>query len=184
MELKRIIKEELLKEAKIKVSNDEYEKLYETNELIAIKPKTHNAACKYGMATKWCVTMRSTDRYWNTYTEKTNIYGGYKWKKKDGDKEVDSKFIPRGILYFIIQKNVPPSDPYSKVALLYNPNTSEYEGNKVNPRNIIFFDALDNRKSLSDMYNNIENFNEAFHEVENDYLNEKETLYNRTGIWV
>jgi hypothetical protein len=62
MELKRIIKEELLKEAKIKVGKDEYEKLFEDKTILALKPLTHKASCKYGSDTKWCVTMRDTDK--------------------------------------------------------------------------------------------------------------------------
>tara|TARA_R110002020_G_scaffold113236_2_gene260253 strand:- start:1108 stop:2034 length:927 start_codon:yes stop_codon:yes gene_type:complete len=81
MNIKRIIKEEInnLNEAKIKVGKDEYVKLFEDKNILALKPLTHQASCKYGAGTKWCVTMRDTDKYWENYTKKTSKFAGTDW---------------------------------------------------------------------------------------------------------
>lgn len=128
MELKRIIKEELLKEAKIKVGKDEYIKLFEDKTILVLKPLTHQASCKYGSGTKWCVTMRNTDQYWKNYTKKTSNFAGTNWYNVVGEVEEELKrswldkllgrpaevvkkevkeFVeefPVGILYFVIVK--------------------------------------------------------------------------------
>jgi len=126
--IKKILKEEFLKEAKIKVSKDEYVKLFEDNTVLVLKPLTHQASCKYGSGTKWCVTMRHTDEYWKNYTKKTSNFAGSNWynvvdviekevsqslwdklkgKKPKKVKEEVREFVeefPVGILYFVIVK--------------------------------------------------------------------------------
>ena len=42
--------------------------LKETEDYILLHPKTHNASCKYGYSTKWCVTYHS-DSYFNSYKD-------------------------------------------------------------------------------------------------------------------
>ena len=125
--IKNIIKEKLLTEAKIKVGKSEYIKLFEDDTILVLKPLTHQASCKYGSGTKWCVTSRQTDKWWNTYTRKTASFAGTNWYRvkeiiedikqtwsdkllgKPGkviQKEV-REFIeefPVGILYFVIIK--------------------------------------------------------------------------------
>lgn len=105
----------------------EYEKLYETDEILVVKPLTHKASCKYGSGTKWCITMKNTDKYWNHYTRKTSNFAGIDWYNvkevvkdvkrtwldkllgKPGEvieKEI-KEFIeefPVNVLYFIIVK--------------------------------------------------------------------------------
>ena len=179
--IKNIIKNTLLNEAKIKVSSSEYKKLYEDNDLVVIKPLTHQASCKYGTGTRWCVAATNTNQYWNRYTKKTNQYAGYSWTKHDSKEP--SNFIPYSILYFVIQKREPQSNPYSKVALQYNPNKAEYKNRDIG-NNIEVWDATDKNINIDKLYNNIPNFNEAFHYIEEDYLEEKDNIYNRTGIWV
>jgi hypothetical protein len=126
--IKRIIKEELLGEAKIKVGKDEYIKLFEDKTIMALKPLTHQASCKYGSGTKWCVTMRDTDEWWENYTKKTSRFAGMNWYshieeveetlertwldkllgrpaeviKKEVEQFVNE--FPVGILYFVIVK--------------------------------------------------------------------------------
>lgn len=128
LNLLKIIKEEILKEAKIKVGKDEYDKLFEDKTILVLKPKTHKASCKYGAGSKWCVTMRHTDEYWKNYTKKTSNFGGSNWynvvgvvekevsqslwdklkgKKPEKVKEEVREFIeefPVGILYFVLLK--------------------------------------------------------------------------------
>lgn len=179
--IRSIVRNTLLNEAKIKVSSSEYKKLFENDQMVVVKPLTHQASCKYGSGTQWCVASTRTDMYWDSYTKKTNKYAGYNWNKPDTKEP--SNFIPRSILYFIIQKNEPQTNPFSKVALQYNPDKSEFKNGDME-NNIKVWDATDKNVSIHKLYDNIPNFNEAFYYIEEDYLEEKDNIYNRTGIWV
>lgn len=44
------------------------EKVYEDDNFILIHPKTHEASCKYGSRTRWCVTMRGYTGYFERYS--------------------------------------------------------------------------------------------------------------------
>lgn len=136
--IRTILKEELrlknnfikhfVSEAKIKVNKNEFEKLFEDDTILAIKPLTHQASCKYGSGTKWCIAMRDNDKYWKNYTKKTSKFAGVKWYNVVSEvqeelerswldkllgkppkivnkevKEFVQKF-PVGILYFVIVK--------------------------------------------------------------------------------
>lgn len=179
--IRSIVRNTLLNEAKIKVSSSEYKKLFENDQMVVVKPLTHQASCKYGTGTRWCVASTNTNQYWDSYTKKTNKYAGYNWNKPDTKEP--SNFIPRSILYFIIQKNEPQTNPFSKVALQYNPDKSEFKNGDME-NNIKVWDATDKNVSIHKLYDNIPNFNEAFYYIEEDYLEEKDNIYRRTGIWV
>lgn len=186
--IKNIIRNILLSEAKIKVSSSEYKKLYENDKLVVVKPLTHQASCKYGSNTQWCIAARIPD-YWDRYTKKTNQYAGRNWMEPKTKKP--SNFIPKSILYFIIQKNEPQTNPFSKVALQYDPNKSEFGSSNVKSptgwdieNNIIVWDATDKKTTINKLYQNIPDFNNAFYYIEEDYLEEKDNIYKRTGIWV
>ena len=184
--IRSIIRNTLLNEAKIKVSSSEYKKLFENDEMVVVKPLTHQASCKYGSGTQWCIAATRTAQYWDSYTKKTNRYAGYNWTKPNSKEP--SNFIPKSIMYFIIQKNEPQSNPYSKIALQYNPDKSEFSGGGAYQwnieNNITVWDATDKKTTIDKLYQNIPNFNEAFYYIEEDYLEEKDNLYKRTGIWV
>jgi len=68
------------------------EKIYEDNRFVVVSPKTHTASCYYGAGTKWCTAAKDTTSHFSTY-------------KGSGE------------LYYIIDKTLPTSDPYYKVAL-------------------------------------------------------------------
>ena len=68
------------------------EKIYEDNRFVVVSPKTHTASCYYGAGTKWCTASKDTKSHFSTY-------------KGSGE------------LYYIIDKTLPTSDPYYKVAL-------------------------------------------------------------------
>ena len=68
------------------------EKIYEDNRFVVVSPKTHTASCYYGAGTKWCKASKDTKSHFSTY-------------KGSGE------------LYYIIDKTLPTSDPYYKVAL-------------------------------------------------------------------
>lgn len=54
-------KREKLKDAIIHFDNGEYR---------IIEPKTHEASCKYGTGTKWCVSVAGNDAHWKTYSSR------------------------------------------------------------------------------------------------------------------
>jgi hypothetical protein len=65
--------EEATETAKTKLSRKEVkdqggEKVYEDDNFVLIHPKTHEASCKYGSRTKWCVTMRGYTGYFERYS--------------------------------------------------------------------------------------------------------------------
>jgi len=68
------------------------EKIYEDNRFVVVVPKTHTASCYYGAGTKWCTASKDTKSHFSTY-------------KGNGE------------LYYIIDKTLPTSNPYYKVAL-------------------------------------------------------------------
>jgi hypothetical protein len=126
--IRKILSEEIINEARIRVGKDEYEKLFEDKTILALKPLTHQASCKYGAGTRWCVTMRDTDTWWKNYTKKTSLFAGTHWHTNTPDKVEELKrswldkllgkpgkvvekevkqFVeefPVGILYFVIVK--------------------------------------------------------------------------------
>ena len=71
---------------------DDVEKIYEDNRFVVVSPKTHTASCYYGAGTKWCTAAKDTTSHFSTY-------------KGSGE------------LYYIIDKTLPTSSPYYKVAL-------------------------------------------------------------------
>lgn len=124
-DLSKIGKSEGEKERKIK--RDGAHVVFENDNVIALRPLNHEASCKYGAGTKWCVTMKGTDKYWKDYTEKTSTFGGTDWYNTVGVEErVVRSFwdkvlgrpgktvtnevknfvneFPVGILYFVIFK--------------------------------------------------------------------------------
>jgi hypothetical protein len=98
--------------AKTKLSRKELkdqggEKVYEDDNFILIHPKTHEASCKYGSRTRWCVTMRGYTGYFERYS--TN-----------------------GPLFFLIDKRrleatrSMRTPDYYKIALHYQPRFPRY----------------------------------------------------------
>jgi hypothetical protein len=72
--------------------SDEVDKIYEDNRFVVVVPKTHAASCYYGSGTKWCTASKDTDSHFSTY-------------KRDGE------------LYYIIDKTLPSSSRFYKIAL-------------------------------------------------------------------
>ena len=71
---------------------EDVEKIYEDNRFVVVSPKTHSASCYYGAGTKWCTAAKDNKSHFSTY-------------KGNGE------------LYYIIDKTLPTSNPYYKVAL-------------------------------------------------------------------
>ena len=88
-------------------------KVYEDDSYLVVVPTTHEASCFYGAGTKWC-TAAEKDGHFNSYSRK-------------------------GALMYILNKNLPESDPLYKVALY-----KSYSGGKE-----LYYDATD--KEISDI---------------------------------
>jgi hypothetical protein len=71
------------------------DKIYENDKFLVIKPKTHQASCKYGSNTKWCTTAQSPDHF-ERYTSGSQG------------------------LYYIINKANSTDKDYSKVAIHFD----------------------------------------------------------------
>ena len=72
--------------------SDEVDRIYEDNRFVVVVPKTHKSSCYYGAGTKWCTASKDSDTHFSSY-------------KGNGE------------LYYIIDKTLPTSSPYYKVAL-------------------------------------------------------------------
>jgi len=82
--------------------------VYEDDRYFVVNPLDHKSSCYYGKGTKWC-TAAESDLNFKKYNED-------------------------GKLFYIIDKKLPTSDRFYKVALL-----EKYEGDK------LYFDAVDDR---------------------------------------
>jgi len=159
-------------EAKVKVSKDEYVKLFEDETILVLKPLTHQASCKYGAGAKWCVSSRSTDDFWKNYTKKTSNFGGTNWYNvKEVVEDVEKTFLdkvlgrpgkivkrevkefieefPVGILYFVLLKKRIKSYEWDE-RLKYNKPIFE-EANPKDPMNKLALLYKPNRADFGDL---------------------------------
>ena len=56
------------------LAKQESEKVYETDDILIVIPKTHRAACKYGKNTQWCTASKDESRYFDLYTNEGDLY--------------------------------------------------------------------------------------------------------------
>lgn len=68
-------------EREIKTQAD---KIYEDNDVLVVRPKSHAASCYYGANTKWCTTQKGNPGYFDKYFRDGNLY--YFLNKKTGLK--------------------------------------------------------------------------------------------------
>jgi len=74
-------KSEREKEKEIKSQAD---RLYEDDDVLVIRPKSHSASCYYGANTKWCTTTKEAPSYFERYFRNGKLY--YFINKKTGLK--------------------------------------------------------------------------------------------------
>ena len=60
------------------------ERLYEDDDVLVIRPKSHAASCYYGANTKWCTTNKGDSGYFEKYIKTGLLY--YFIKKKENNK--------------------------------------------------------------------------------------------------
>ena len=93
-------------EREIKTQAD---KIYEDNDVLVVRPKSHAASCYYGANTKWCTTQKGSTSYFDKYTRGGNLY--YFLNKKTNNKirlenVVLDKIPTRNLVLNIKPKNV------------------------------------------------------------------------------
>jgi len=114
-------------EERRQIKREGAETIYEDENVLVLKPLNHKASCTYGAGTKWCITAKYNDSYWDSYTEKTPSFAGTNWydsewveervepnfiqrlmgkKPKIVKKEIKNfiKQFPKNIIYFVIFK--------------------------------------------------------------------------------
>jgi len=139
---------EVLFEDDIKIEKEEFDIIYEDDEIMSIKPKSYRAAIRYSSDSSWKIAFKKNLDWIEKYISRGSYYGGYNWyKTKNIKKEVNSwwrkilklkptqseeevkEFIsdfPKYLLYIVIFKKLPVEDNYSKLYLLYDVSRSEY----------------------------------------------------------
>lgn len=94
------------------------DKIYEDDKFLVVKPKTHEASCKYGSNTKWCTTAQSPDHF-QRYTSGSQG------------------------LYYIINKANSTDKDYSKVAIHFdnsgNPKFWDSKDSPMGEREVAIF---------------------------------------------
>lgn len=106
--------------------------VYDDGRYFVVNPLTHQSSCYYGKGTKWC-TAAESDHHFKRYNDD-------------------------GKLFYILDRNLPTSDPFYKVALL-----KKFDGDKT------FYDAKDDTINSGWIFNT-NKLNDILGSVD-DYLN-------------
>lgn len=69
-----------------KKARKEAEKIYDSDSILIVKPKSHTASCYYGAGTRWCTTMKGNPSYFETHTRNANLYYIIVKKKNVSDR--------------------------------------------------------------------------------------------------
>jgi hypothetical protein len=98
--------EEVEENQRIKESEKEIDKIYDTDRWLVIRVKSKEASCKYGSNTQWCISATKGD----------NRFTGYGYSENN-------------FIYFVIDKKdkVSPEDSLYKMAILANKKTDKLE---------------------------------------------------------
>lgn len=82
--------DDLIKKSSVKQeekkARKEVEKIYDSDTVLIVKPKTHTASCYYGAGTKWCTTTRNNSSYFESHTKNANLYYIIVKKKNVSDR--------------------------------------------------------------------------------------------------
>lgn len=139
---------DILLEEDVIINRDEFDIIFEDDEIMAVKPKTYKAAIKYSSGTSWQASLKKCQNWVEKYMTPGSYYGGTNWYKSTTvKKEVDTWWrkllklppkqsevelkeffnnFPRYLFYIVIFKNLPIEDDMSKLYLLYDISRSEY----------------------------------------------------------
>jgi hypothetical protein len=84
MELMKVVDDRKTEGEMEREAKSQSEKLYEDDEVLVVKPKSHAASCYYGANTRWCTATKDNSLYFNRYSVNGNLY--YFINKKDNNK--------------------------------------------------------------------------------------------------
>jgi hypothetical protein len=82
----------------LKAKSKDAVRVFENDKSVVFEIKSYEASVKYGMGTKWCISMDTSSQYWNDYSNKQHIN-----------------------FYFIVSKIEPKTEPYYKIAVAVYP---------------------------------------------------------------
>lgn len=139
---------DILFENDVKIEKDEFDILYEDDDVMAVRPKTYKAAIKYSSDAAWKSALRKNKKWIEKYMTPGSYYGGSNWyRNKTVEKEINSWWrkllnlppkkskveikeffndFPRYLFYIVIFKRLGITDSMSKFYLLYDVSRSEY----------------------------------------------------------
>jgi len=139
---------DILLEEDVKVERNEFDIIYEDDDIMAVKPKTYRAAIRYSSDAAWKAGLKKNKEWIEKYMTPGAYYGGTNWYKsktvkieveswwrkllklppKQSEKELREFFndFPRYLFYIVIFKKLPVEDEMSKLYLLYDVSRGEY----------------------------------------------------------
>ena len=148
--------EEVEENQRIKESEKEIDKIYESDRWLVIRVKSKEASCKYGKNAKWCISA----------TKDTNRFIGYGYSENN-------------YIYFVIDKKekISPEDSLYKMAILVNKKTGKYEvwdaeNKELTPSQVTILNRF-----IPEIFESIgKDRLSALNEITEEFI--KETLYN------
>lgn len=139
---------DVLLEEDVKIERNEFDIIYEDDDIMAVKPKTYRAAIRYSSDAAWKAGLKKNKDWIEKYMTPGSYYGGTNWYKsktvkieveswwrkllklppKQSEKELKEFFtdFPRYLFYIVIFKRLPVDDDMSKLYLLYDVSRGEY----------------------------------------------------------
>ena len=87
---------EAISQSESPVTEDEYEKIYDSGKWLVVHPKTYRASKKYGKGSKWCVAMENDPYYWYKYTIKDRRTFYYVINKEDDREKYSIEYYEDG----------------------------------------------------------------------------------------
>ena len=88
-ELRDAKEKSFTKKLKKASAGEDFDKIWENDDMLIVVPKSHVGACKFGQGTRWC-TASKTNNYFDSYYEKGILYRVL--QKNDNYKELFSNF--------------------------------------------------------------------------------------------
>ena len=114
------------------------EKVYEDDNFILIHPKTHEASCKYGSSTRWCVTMKDHSGYFERYSINGPLF--FLIDKRRMEPVDSPKYMTKAPDYYKVAIHYQPlfSIPHSRYgAKLNNTNDALNYSNQVSKQSFV-----------------------------------------------
>lgn len=139
---------DVLFEEDVKIEENDFNIIYEDDDIMAVRPKTYQSAIKYSADSKSKFAFTKNIDWIKKYMSKGSYYGGVDWyknvtvkkeitswwrkilglPKKESEVELKKFYddFPRYILYIVIFKRLDYRDQYSKLHLVFDVSRGEY----------------------------------------------------------